>query len=75
MLEIVESFEGNAYRAVYTVKLAGFVYVLHCFQKKSKRRRRTPRMEIALIRSRLRLAETDYEQRTEGGSNHAAQES
>ena len=64
VLEIIEGFEGNAYRAVYTVKFAGFVYVLHCFQKKSKRGRKTPQMGIDLIWSRLRLAETDHKQRT-----------
>jgi phage-related protein len=72
VLEIIESFEGNAYRAVYTVKLAGFVYVLHCFQKKSKRGRKTPKMETNLIWSRLRLAETDYKQREAGRLSHGS---
>lgn len=70
VLEVVESFEGNAYRAVYTVKFEGFVYVLHCFQKKSKRGRQTPRIETDLIRSRLRLAEADYKRREADQSRH-----
>lgn len=45
VLEVVEDFDGNAYRAVYTVKFKGVVYVLHAFQKKSKRGGQTPRAE------------------------------
>jgi phage-related protein len=56
VLEVVEDFDGNAYRAVYTVKLQGAVYVLHAFQKKSKRGSATPKAEIDLVKSRLRLA-------------------
>jgi phage-related protein len=54
------SFDGDAYRAVYTVKFAGVVYVLHAFQKKSKRGRATPQHNIDLINSRLKLAEEHY---------------
>lgn len=57
VLEIVEDFDGDTYRAVYTVKFARAIYVLHAFQKKSKRRSRTTREDMALIRSRLRWAE------------------
>ena len=49
MLEVVDDFDSNTYRAVYTVKFAGVVYVLHAFQKKSKKRRETPKAEIELI--------------------------
>jgi phage-related protein len=56
VLEIVESFEGNAYRAVYTVRLKHAVYVLHCFQKKSHRGGRVPKLEQELVESRLRDA-------------------
>jgi phage-related protein len=56
-LEIVESWRGNAYRAVYTVRFANAVYVLHCFQKKSKHGVETPKPEIDLIRERLKEAE------------------
>ncbi|MDD5347594.1 MAG: type II toxin-antitoxin system RelE/ParE family toxin, partial [Candidatus Omnitrophica bacterium] len=37
VLEIIENFDGNTYRAVYTVKFSDVLYVLHCFQKKSHR--------------------------------------
>ena len=60
VLEIVEDFERSTYRAVYTVKFAGAVYVLHVFQKKSKRGIRTPAGEIELVRKRLRQAEEHY---------------
>jgi phage-related protein len=56
VLEIIESYDGDAYRAVYTVKLAGAVYVLHCFQKKSPRGREVPRLNQELIEKRWRDA-------------------
>ena len=59
VLEIVESHDGDAYRAVYTVKLARAVYVLHVFQKKSKRGIATPKSEIEFIKQRLKLAIDD----------------
>ncbi|WP_333358230.1 type II toxin-antitoxin system RelE/ParE family toxin [Microcoleus sp. N3A4] len=49
VLEIVENFDGDTYRAVYTVKIEGIVYVLHAFQKKSKQGIATPKQDIALI--------------------------
>ena len=64
MLEVVENFEGDTYRAIYTVKFAGMVYVLHVFKKKSVRGRKTPKPDINLIRSRLKEAERDYVDRT-----------
>jgi phage-related protein len=60
VLEIVDDFDGDTYRAVYTVRLTGVVYVLHAFQKKSKKGRKTPESEIRLIKSRLRLAEEGH---------------
>jgi phage-related protein len=57
ILEIVEDWRGNAYRAVYTVRFAQTVYVLHCFQKKSKHGIETPKADIDLIRARLKEAE------------------
>src|SRR6267154_4347547 len=57
VLEIVEDWEGNAYRAVYTVRLAGCVFVLHVFQKKSKRGVATLAKDMALIRDRWKIAE------------------
>ena len=65
VLEVVEDFDGNAYRAVYTVRFAEAVYVLHVFQKKSKRGIATPQKEIEVIRARLRLAKQDHESRRE----------
>jgi len=62
VLEVVENFDGDTYRAVYTVKFAGVVYVLHAFQKKSKRGSATPRHDIQLIKTRLKTAEQDYEE-------------
>lgn len=58
VLEVVEDWHGNTYRAVYTVKLAGAVYVLHCFQKKSVQGIATPKPDMEMIRERLRAAET-----------------
>ena len=60
ILEIIEDHAGDTYRAVYTVRLAGRVYVLHVFQKKSKAGIKTPKPEIELIRSRLKRAEEEH---------------
>ena len=57
VLEVVEDHQGDAFRAVYTLKYAGTVYVLHVFQKKSKSGRKTPRRDIEMIKQRLREAE------------------
>jgi phage-related protein len=57
VLEIIEDWEGNTYCAVYTVRLAGCVFVLHVFQKKSKRGVATPRKDMDLIRERWKVAE------------------
>lgn len=61
VLEIVDDLEGNTYRAIYTVRFAGVVIVLHVFQKKSKKGIRTPPQVITLIRKRLKQAEEIYE--------------
>ncbi len=63
VLEIVEDDDGDTYRAVYTVKLAGEVYVLHAFQKKSRRGRATPKKDIDLIKQRLREARAYHRSR------------
>ena len=57
VLEVVEDWGGNAFRAVYTVRFAGTVFVLHVFQKKSKRGVATPKADMDLIRERLKVAE------------------
>jgi phage-related protein len=66
VLEIVEVFDRNAYRAIYAVKFGTAIYVLHAFQKKSTRGIATPKHDIDLIRQRLREAETIHAAR--GGS-------
>ena len=60
VVEIVDDFDGDTYRAVYTVKFAGVVYVLHAFQKKSKKGIATPQRDIDLIKARLKRAEEHY---------------
>ncbi len=57
VLEIVEDWRGNAYRAVYTVRFVAAVYVLHVFQKKAKSGIATPKQDMELIRERLKTAE------------------
>lgn len=57
ILEIVEDWRGNTYRAVYTVRFAQAVYVLHCYQKKSKQGIETPKADMDLIRKRFKEAE------------------
>ena len=56
VLEAIEDFDGNTFRAVYTVKLRSGVYVLHCFQKKSKSGIATPKRDLDLVRRRLNIA-------------------
>jgi len=63
VLEIVAPYAGDTYRAVYTVRFEGAIYVLHAFQKKSKRGVSTPQKEIDLIKQRLAAAEQDYRER------------
>ncbi|GGA54727.1 type II toxin-antitoxin system RelE/ParE family toxin [Okeania sp. KiyG1] len=60
ILEIVEDFDGDTYRAVYTVKLKGVIYVPHAFQKKSKKGIKTPQKDIELIKQRLKIAEQHF---------------
>lgn len=61
VLEIVEDFSGDTYRAVYTVRFTRAIYVLHTFKKKSTRGIKTPKHELDLIEARLRQARADYE--------------
>lgn len=70
VLEIVEDDQGGTYRAVYTVKFPETVFVLHVFQKKSKRGIATPKSEMNLIRERLKIAEqAAQEMRNEKAKN------
>jgi phage-related protein len=66
-IELVEDFDGDTYRAVYTVHFPEAVYVLHAFKKKSKRGVKTPQREIDLIAKRLKDAEHDHAQRFKKG--------
>ena len=56
VLEVVEDFDGDTYRAIYTVKFASAVYVLHCFQKKSRKGIATPKQDLDKIQQRLKAA-------------------
>lgn len=60
VMEVVSHFDGNTYRAVYTVRFELVVYALHAFQKKSKKDISTPQKEIDLIKKRLKDAEIRY---------------
>ena len=63
VLEVVEDHDGNAYRAVYTVRFKDAVYVLHAFQKKSTKGIKTAKTDVDLISRRLKSAKEDYEKR------------
>ena len=70
VIEVVESDIGGTYRAVYTVKFAEAVFVLHCFQKKSKRGIATPKEDLDIIRSRLKVAEVIAQEIKNAKNNH-----
>jgi len=63
VVEVVDDHDGDTFRAVYTVRFADAVYVLHAFQKKSKRGVATPRRDMDLIKDRLRMAQELSESR------------
>jgi len=63
VMEIVDRHDTNTYRAVYTVQFAGKIYVLHAFQKKSKKGIATPQKDSELIRQRLAAAERQHKER------------
>ena len=69
VLEVIEDHDGSTYRAVYTTRFRAAVYVLHAFQKKSKKGVATPKTEIDLIRRRLKSAEAHYERHYPGVGN------
>jgi phage-related protein len=68
VLEVVDDFDGDTYRAVYTVRFAGAIYVLHCFQKKSKKGAETPKHDIEVVKLRLKAAEEHYRTNSEKGA-------
>ena len=57
VLEVVEDDAGGTYRAIYTIKFTEAVFVLHCFQKKSKRGIATPKADMDIVHARLKLAD------------------
>lgn len=61
VLEVVERHDGDTFRAIYTVRFAEIVYVLHTFQKKAKHGIETPQHDMDVVRRRLKQAETEYE--------------
>lgn len=63
VMEIVDRYQTDTYRAVYTAQFGGAVYVLHAFQKKSKRGIATPKRDTALIQQRLAAAQRDHHER------------
>jgi phage-related protein len=63
VMEIVDRHDTNTYRTVYTVQFAGTIYVLHAFQKKSKKGIATPQKDIERIRQRLAAAGQNYKER------------
>lgn len=63
VFELVEDYRGDTYRLAYTVRFEKAIYVLHCFQKKSPDGKRTAQVDVKLIRSRLKMAQADYEER------------
>jgi len=66
---VVASYDGNAYRGGYTVKFFEVVYVLHCFQKKSKKGIATPEADMNMIKQRFKVAAKHYQQHY-GGKKH-----
>lgn len=70
VLEIVDDYRSDTYRAVYTVKFSEVVYVLHVFQKKSRKGNTTPKRDTELIKHRLKLAEEDYTTRESRTGRH-----
>jgi phage-related protein len=65
VIELVEDFDSDTYRAVYAAQFETALYVLHCFKKKSKRGIKTPQSDVDLIKRRFRDAEADYANRGE----------
>jgi len=67
VMEIVDRYDTDTYRAVYTTRFADVIYVLHAFQKKSKRGITTPQQDIELVRQRLTAAQRHYQERARRG--------
>jgi len=71
VLEVVENYHGDTYRAVYTVRFAKAIYVLHVFKKKSKTGIKTPKHEIDLIVARFKQANAHYQQLTKEANDES----
>lgn len=69
-LEVVEDSTGGTYRAVYTVKFAAAVFVLHCFQKKSRRGIATPKTDMEIVRARLKVAKIMAQEMRDGKAQY-----
>lgn len=61
VLEVVDDYDGDTYRAVYTVRFGERIYVLHAFQKKAKSGIATPKGDLARIQARLKRAQEEHE--------------
>jgi len=72
VLEVVEDFDRDTYRAVYTVQLSTGVYALHAFQKKSHKGNKTDKHDIDLIRIRLAAAQLEDEKRVGAATARSA---
>ncbi len=70
VLEVLEDDISGTYRAVYTVRFEEAVFVLHCFRKKSKRGTATPKEDIKIIRTRLKVAEAIVKEMRDDQANH-----
>ncbi|WP_309752715.1 type II toxin-antitoxin system RelE/ParE family toxin [Novosphingobium sp.] len=64
VFEVVENHDGDTYRAVYTLRFADVIYVLHAFQKKSTKGIETAKTDVAMIKAQLKLAQADHAERT-----------
>ena len=69
VFEVVEDHHGDTFRAVYTVRFAAAVYVLHAFQKKSKTGKATDKTDLEMVIRRMKLAQEDYERRKRESDN------
>jgi len=71
VIELIQDHKGDTFRAVYTVRFIDAIVVLHAFQKKSRRGKETPKQDMELIHSRLKLAEELYQGwKSKGGKSN-----
>jgi len=68
-VELIDDYDGDTYRAVYTTKIGNILYILHAFKKKSKKGSETPKQEIDLVVSRLKIAQKNYEEQLKKEDN------